>query len=49
MIGSQILERIGKELKPLEVRRKIGVVTSAKVGRLYSGAVVQPGKMVLIR
>jgi 3-dehydroquinate synthase len=41
MIGSQILERIGKELKPLEVRRKIGVVTNAKVGRLYGGAVVR--------
>jgi len=33
MIGSQILERIGKELKPLEVRRKIGVVTNADLIR----------------
>jgi 3-dehydroquinate synthase len=39
MIGSRVLERIGKELKPLTVTKKIGVVTNAKVGRLYGATV----------
>jgi len=41
MIGSQILERIGKELKPLEIGEKIGVVTNAKVSRLYGNTIIR--------
>lgn len=41
MIGSQILERIGKELRPLEIGEKIGVVTNARVGRLYGSTVIR--------
>lgn len=41
MIGNQILERIGKELKPLGIGKKIGVVTNAKVGRLYGNTIIR--------
>lgn len=41
MIGNQILERIGEELKPLEIVEKIGVVTNTKVGRLYGNTIIR--------
>ncbi|HXC61887.1 MAG TPA: 3-dehydroquinate synthase, partial [Nitrospiria bacterium] len=41
MIGSRMLERIGEELEPLEIGKKIGVVTNAKVGRLYGNTIVR--------
>ena len=41
MIGNQILERIGKELKPLDIRRKIGVVTNTRISRLYGNTVLR--------
>jgi 3-dehydroquinate synthase len=36
-----MLERIGEELEPLEIGKKIGVVTNAKVGRLYGNTIVR--------
>jgi 3-dehydroquinate synthase len=41
IIGSQILRRIGEELKPLEIGEKIGVVTNPKVRRLYGTTVIR--------
>ena len=41
IIGSQILRRIGEELKTLDIGEKVGVVTNAKVGRLCGAITIR--------